>query len=356
MKVQLLPGRELSDDLSAEWIRIQEGDSTLASPFLRPEYFAAVAAVKRDVTLGILEEEGRPVGFFPFQRSRLRTAIPAGAPLCEYQAIIGGSAELSPRALVSGCGLVAWEFDHLLASQTAFAPFHLEVEESPVIDLADGAQGYREALAVKGSSLFKQGERKGRKLEREVGPLRFEPRVTDKAVLRQLLEWKSAQSRRTGIFDVFRFEWPHRLVERILETQEPGFAGMLSALYAGDELVAAHLGMRSNGVWHWWFPTYDVRFARYSPGLVLLLRMVGASEDLGIRRLDFGRGDESYKLRASTGSTRIARGRVECPSLITTVRQTRRRTMSFLRGSSLARPAEACARLVRRGENWLRSR
>lgn len=356
MKVTVVPGRELATELSAAWARIQEAEPDLASPFLRPEYTQAVASARDDVFVGVIEDAGAPVGFLPFQRGALRSALPAGSPLCEYQALVGGPADLGPRELVAGCGLVSWEFDHLLASQAAFAPFHLEVQESPVLDLTGGWEAYREAVAGAGSDLIRQGLRKSRKLEREVGPLRFEARVEEREVLRRLLEWKSAQCERTGLFDVFQFDWPNRLVETLLETNGADFAGLLSAVYAGDELVAAHFGLTSRGVWHWWFPTYDRRWARYSPGLILLLQMAQAADGLGIQRLELGRGSEPYKLRARTGSTRVARGRVECPSVITSLRRFRRGTMSAVRASPLARPVEIVARLVRRGERWFRSR
>lgn len=356
MKVSVVAGRELSPDLRAGWHRLLDASPELASPFLRPEYVAAVASVRDDVFVGVLEDGGEAVGFFPFQKGLLRTGGPVGAPLCEYQALVGGPPDLAPKDLVAGCGLVAWEFDHLLAAQAPFAPFHLEVNESPVIDLTGGWEAYRDAVAARGSDLIKQGLRKTRKLEREVGPVRFEACVTDPKVLRRLLEWKSEQCRRTGIFDVFRFDWPHAMVARLHAASDAGLSGLLSAVYAGDELVAAHLGLRSGGVWHWWFPTYDVRFGRYSPGLILLLQMVMAADDLGVVRIDFGRGSEAYKLRARTGSVPVASGRVECPSLVTTLRKARRGTMSAVRNSPLARPAEAVTRLVRRGGKLLGSR
>lgn len=356
MKVSVVAGRELSPDICADWHRLLDAKPELASPFLCPEYVAAVASARDDVFVGVLEDGGETVGFFPFQKGKLRTGGPVGAPLCEYQALIGGPPQLAPQELVAGCGLVAWEFDHLLAEQASFAPFHLEVDESPVIDLAGGWEEYRDAVTARGSNLFRQGLRKMRKLEREVGPVRFEARVTDSEVLRRVLEWKSEQCRHTGVFDVFRFDWPHALVARLHATNEPGLCGLLSAVYAGDELVAAHFGLSSGGVWHWWFPTYDVRFGRYSPGLILLLQMVMAAGDLGVTRIDFGRGSEAYKLRARTGSVPVARGRVECPSLVTTLRKMRRGTMSAVRNSPLAGPAEAVSRLVRRGEKWLGSR
>jgi CelD/BcsL family acetyltransferase involved in cellulose biosynthesis len=96
-----------------------------------------------------------------------------------------------------------------------------------------------------------------------------------------------------------------------LRTETTEFAGMLSALYAGGELVAAHMGMRSRTCWHYWYPAFDPRLARYQPGLVLLLEMARHAADLGVTRIDLGAGDEHYKVRLANASDLVARGRVE---------------------------------------------
>ena len=89
------------------------------------------------------------------------------------------------------------------------------------------------------------------------------------------------------------------------------FAGMLSALYAGEKVVALHMGMRSRCTWHYWFPCYDRDFARYSPGHVLLLEMTRSAEALGIASIDLGPGVGTYKERFSTASKTVAGGVIE---------------------------------------------
>jgi CelD/BcsL family acetyltransferase involved in cellulose biosynthesis len=107
--------------------------------------------------------------------------------------------------------------------------------------------------------------------------------------------WKSDQCRRTGVFDFFQLSWTRELVARILSEDTPHFAGRLSALYAGDQLLAAHMGMRSERVWHWWFPVYDQAAGKYSPGGILLLRVAEAAAAEGALALDLGKGDDPYK-------------------------------------------------------------
>src|SRR5678816_1993574 len=99
-----------------------------------------------------------------------------------------------------------------------------------------------------------------------------------------------------------RDRWGRELVERIHSAHEAGFAGMLSLLYADDRLVAGHLGMRSRTVWHYWFPAYDAALAKYSPGLILLLKMAENAQSLGLRAIDLGKGLSQYKERLMNAS------------------------------------------------------
>ena len=64
---------------------------------------------------------------------------------------------------------------------------------------------------------------------------------------------------------------------------------MFSVLYVADQPAALHLGMCCRGVWHSWFPTYDVAFAKYSPGLLLLLELAGEPQHWGCTASTWGR-------------------------------------------------------------------
>jgi CelD/BcsL family acetyltransferase involved in cellulose biosynthesis len=64
--------------------------------------------------------------------------------------------------------------------------------------------------------------------------------------------------------------------------------------------VAAHLGLASDSVWHWWFPSYDAELAPHSQGLLLLLEMLAHAPAAGIALLDFGFGPEPFKQRFCT--------------------------------------------------------
>ena len=93
----------------------------------------------------------------------------------------------------------------------------------------------------------------------------------------------------------------------------------MSALYAGGELAAVHLGIRTSQTLHIWFPTYTRTLEQYSPGLILLLHLAEQAAADGIRRIDFGTGDERYKQQFKSGDIPLLIGgidfRIGCASV-----------------------------------------
>ena len=357
MNVTVIRARDLTADQMREWDRIQQASPDLASPYFCPEFTASVAAVRTDVRLAVLRDGDRIVGFFPFQRNWLGIGKPVGGPLSDYHGlIIEPGTEVNVRALLRACGLVVWDFNHLVASQKAFEPYRKATDESPYMDLSRGYESYVAERRDAGTREITEALRKRRKLEREVGPVRFEAEVADPRVLAELAKWKSQQYIGSGLVNVFGFGWTLRLLERIHRMQGPGFAGVLSALYAGDALLAAHMGMRSRTVWHYWFPAYGQEFARYSPGLILLLDMAQYAPTLGIRAIDLGKGDSRYKRSLMSGSVPLMEGSAQRPSLVARLRKLADQTEAFVRRTPLAVPARVPGRLLLRIKRRLRFR
>jgi CelD/BcsL family acetyltransferase involved in cellulose biosynthesis len=147
---------------------------------------------------------------------------------------------------------------------------------------------------------------------------------------------------------VFEFDWTLELLLAVLQRQGPGLWGVMSALYAGDRLVAMHLGMRTETVLHYWFPAYDRELSKYSPGVSLLRLMAEHAAGSGIRRIDLGRGDEPYKLKFASGSIPLASGIVSA----SIVRRSQRLAWNFARSTAQHRLLNPVlkhpARLVRR--------
>jgi CelD/BcsL family acetyltransferase involved in cellulose biosynthesis len=224
--------------------------------------------------------------------------------------------EWDAKDLLKQCGLQRWTFDHLVGTQRPLEPYHGNTDRSLFLDLSGGYLPYVSARRAAGTEQIKKVSALARQLEREAGTLRFQPREVNRDALRTLFRWKSEQYIRTGLIDAFRFRWIVRLFERLMESADGGFAGMLSTLSVEDRLIAVQFGLLSRGFWHYWIPAYDREFARFSPGHILLLKMAQAAPDLGVERITLGYDDADYKRRFASGSRPMAAGRVELsPSL-----------------------------------------
>jgi CelD/BcsL family acetyltransferase involved in cellulose biosynthesis len=315
VRIEVVHPHELGPAELAAWRRMQREDPALGSPFLAPEFTQAVGRVRADARVAVLEDGQDLGGFFAFHRVRFGRGLPIGAGLADAQALIHARGMTwDPRELLRACGLAVWEFDHLLAAQVPFAPYHVSAARSPTIDLTAGYEAY---LAGRrgASERVRVALRKARKLARERGEIRFELQARDRRAFGQVLEWKSAQYRRTGRGDRFSRPWIAGLVDALYDQEADGCAGSLSLLWVGDELVAGHFGLRSERVLASWFPAYDTAAASYSPGWLLFLRMAEAGAAGGVQAIDLGKGEEDYKQSLKTGNLALAEGWVSRPSV-----------------------------------------
>ncbi len=336
MKISVTAPGELGEPEKGRWRELQLSTPTLASPCFSCGFTVAVAAVRSDVRVAILEQDNRVVGFFPHQQ-RWSAGEAVGGRLSDHQGVIATPGTCWDWAeLLRASGLSFWQFDHLAAWQQPPAP--VRHAHSPGLDLSRGFEAYRQGRLSAGARRMAELPRKARKLAREVGPLRFEANTRDPQVLETVIRLKSEQCHRTGALDCFGPQWTRELVTRIAAADQPEFAGRLSALYAGDTLVAAHFGMRSRRTWHWWFPVYSHAHAAYSPGALLLLQVAEAAADEGCGLLDLGRGDEAYKTSFADCASPLVEGIVSRPTLVTLGRSLKKRAGAWLRSSAWAIP------------------
>jgi CelD/BcsL family acetyltransferase involved in cellulose biosynthesis len=261
--------------------------------------------------------------------------------------VLDAAASLEPRELVRACGLATWSFDHLPAELTAFAPYVFGRGQSPYLDLSEGFEPYLASRQARSDVRDTLGKR-ARKLAREVGPVRFVPESDATDLLAQLFEWKRHQYAETGVRDVLADAGSRELLEQVHLTRGVEFAGTLSVLYAGEVVVALQFGLRSALAWHCWFPAYNRELSRYSPGLMLLLELARAAPPLGIREMDLGKGEASYKLALATGSLALYEGCVGARALSALPVRVRTGARRALRRAGVHRAARRALHRIRR--------
>jgi CelD/BcsL family acetyltransferase involved in cellulose biosynthesis len=322
LKTTILKGSTLSLDILEAWAGQLQANSNLASLYFAPAFNQIVASARGDVEVAVVEDDGNVVALFPYQRGRFDVAGPVGEFISDYHGLISGpSFSLDPRELLQACGLVAWDFNHFPVSQASFAPFHREQHRSPIIDLSTGYEAYVKERREAGTEQIKKkwqphaphGARS--RPSAICGTFAGQENIGAIAGLENLPVPPESLAR--PLFHTLR----RNTIERIHATQTPDFAGVLSVLYAGDQLVAAHFGMRSSTVWHYWFPTFDHAFSKYSPRVMLLLKMPEAASTVRIKTIDLGTGEHSDKWRLMNGFVATDSGSVALTGPVTLARR-----------------------------------
>ncbi|CAM3452453.1 GNAT family N-acetyltransferase [Kibdelosporangium persicum] len=332
--MRLVPFGSLTEDDFTAWRAIRDGDSRWDSPYFTPEYIAAVHAGQPvDVLLGD--------GFvWPLHKTG-SSARPAGSPGADFQGpLLEPGVRFSPRRILTDVGIRCLSFDHLLDGYRDLDPYVEERRTSPVMDVSGGLDGYTKRVTKSGRDKMSEARRLTSKVSRELGPVEFTVEATEG--LGRVIAMKREQYASTGAKDHFADQANQDLLYRL----HAGNLGVLSTVYAGPHLLAAHFGIRSGEVLHWWFPVYDRKFGTYSPGWILLREMVMAAPRLGINRIDLGRGEDEYKRRAMTGSSTVCIGAVASGPR-TTVRRISRAAVTAAKASPLAPQLKAIARRFR---------
>lgn len=333
------PG-ELDAGEIERWRELRALSGAPANPFMEPEFSLAVGRVRPGARVAVIGgDTGGSVGFFPYERGPLGQGRAIGFGVSDSQGpVLSPEHTLTAKELLKACSLSSWEFDNLEAGGELFVPDAAEAFDSPVIDLGQGYEAYEAVLRAGSPKFFRTTTAKERRLARQGGEVRFVFDERDPAALRTLMAWKSAQYRRTGRRDRFAKEWISTLVRQLAADgpdRAPGCSGVLSVLYVADRPLAAHFGLRSRTVLSCWFPAYDTGFAKYSPGLILHLRMAEAAAGAGIGLLDLGRGAAEYKDALKTGELRVYEGasvrRGPRAALYRLSREPSRRAHSFVR-------------------------
>lgn len=331
------------------WLELRASNPALDSPYFHPAFTAAVASTRPGVRVIVGETaDGSVASFLPVQFDK-RTCHPAGWPAADFQGpICAPDVDFGIEAALRAAGALRYEFDHMREEVSRLERWIVARQQSPYMDVSGGLDGYLSRASRSGKDKVSEARRLHNKLEREHGTVRFVAHSDDAALLDSLITMKRRQYAETGARDYFAADHHLELVRRLLSLREVEFGGMLSAVYAGPDLLAAHFGLRAGRVLHWWFPAYDPAFARFSPGWVLLRAVIQAAPEMGVERIDLGRGIDDYKRRAMTGYELVSQGAMTRGRLRRRTASARRRFAQAARSSPAAPALRSVVRYARR--------
>ncbi len=308
----------------AAWVGFQAADPVLDSPFLAPEWAFVVeraqAGRRGDIRVAVIREGSEPAGFFA-TRVVGSTAMPVGAPMCDYQALVARPGlTVDPKDLVAALDVQRLDFSHMLADQPSFRAFARGEAASHVIDVADGYAAYARARASE-SGILKDIARRRRKIERDIGPLTFTPMANCPRAFERLLEWKRRQYLQTGQTVIFDAPWTVELLRALHAVDGPDFGGGLFVLHVGDRPAAIQFHLRSRRTLHAWIIAHDPEFERYSPGLILFDEILRWMDATPYTALDLGAGDYRFKQQLANARRCVSDGFVGRPSAASLVRE-----------------------------------
>lgn len=310
----------------ASWERFRQVDEKLRSPFLSFFYAESVSKIVSGVRIAIIERENEPVAFLPFEIFKKNVGV--RLHWCDYQGVIATKGKkIDMVSFISQCGLRSWDFDHLLLDGGGVSGFDHSRSISPVVEMLSGYDAYLKGRSKDGRSQIKEGERKMRKIERDLGAIEFTTHENSPEILEQLLRWR--WSRYPDVRH--SLETVSTALKGMLEIQKPEFRGVLTVLRARGEVLAAHFGLRSYQTWHHWFPAFNPDFEKYSPGIVRDLLMIQSMEYSKVNTLDFGKGDQMYKQNFATGAILLGEGSVDADSVLRTARKAKRAIRGWIK-------------------------
>lgn len=306
------------------WNTIQRENIFLQTPFLSYHYINSVASAKEDVWVCIIELDGKPVIFFPFQyrslfHKTIKVAERVGDEMTDYFGIIA-SPDVSIKAseLICLSHLNYIGFTHLDASQRTFYGLKGEKPE-PGLRISI-EECYFENLRKTKNKILSDTCRRERKIESDLGPLSFCFNVQDRSkrakALEHLIKTKKAQYHRTNSNDSLKQNWKMEMLKSLSFLKDNECEAILSVLFAGDVWVASHFGLRFGNTLHYWFPVYNPSLKKYSPGRLLLKFIISNTQEKGIQIIDRGAGITPSKMEFANQEHVYFRGAWFKPCLI----------------------------------------
>ncbi len=306
---------QLSEREKQYWQGFRRENPVLASPYFSYEFAALMARARNDTRVLTLSQNGTLAGFLPFHLSRTGVSRPLGGPLGDHHGLITTTPELDLQTAWKQAGLGVLVYHGALASQGGFAANAETRQSSWVVNMEAGFDAYWEGRRQAEAKSMRNIRARDRKLQAASSDIVYRVEDNRAEALDSLLQIKRAQYAQTRATDVFKGRWARTLIHDLMGVREAGLAGVLSTLEIDGRLAAAHFGMRSQSVLHYWFPVYDPAFSQFSPGLLLFRELARELSMTGITRIDLGPGDFDFKHRLSNDAFDITGGRIASASL-----------------------------------------
>ncbi|GAM98085.1 hypothetical protein U91I_01715 [alpha proteobacterium U9-1i] len=319
LRIEVAHPKELGPAEIALWRAHQAADSNLASPYLTPEWAQIIGAEREDARVCVIDG-GR--GFLGVQRQSRYAAMGLGAPIADYQGVVGEAGLVADgSAICRALGVGRIDLTHVPEGQRVLGARAAGGEGSWIADVSSGSGAYAAAIKERRPEFVRQIDKKVRKLGRERESMKFTALSIDHGHFETMLHWKNQQLARTGQPRIWERAWVRRVLDESFAARSRSFSGAFFTLTVDGQLVAANYFLRSETVLHDWIMAHDPAFDAYSPGVQLARWAVTWAGDKGLREVDFGPGEYQYKRQLATGQRRLEWGAVSGASWSGAVRR-----------------------------------
>lgn len=351
MRVEHLHPNALSDGDIAAWRSHIAADAELSSPYLTPDWAKLVARHRGDVRVAVWRDQaGEAVGFLPVQRTGMFAAMPAGGPICDYQALAakpGVTLDLSDAARALGVGRI-----DLTAGlvNNAVGKRLLTSDAGHVARFADGFEAWNAERLAAGSKTVTKTRKKLAKMARELGEVTFDAFSRDEAAFETLLGWKREQMKRTGVTDLFAYPWIDGIVRGAFAApaDDPHFGGAMFVLRVKGEPAAVLFCLRAGPALHAWYVAHDNRWAAHSPGLIVFVEAIRTAAEAGFSELDLGPGDYQFKASLANASRPCGAGFIAGQGLAPAIKAAQFQVRSLVESLPVGRVRQWPAKAMRR--------
>ncbi len=270
------------------------------SAFLSHDFCRAVHNLRGGVRVIHFEGAEGGEGFLPVQlrkgRSLLGHAEKVSGSMSDFFGVVGNLRDaIDADALLRSAGLSSLRFDHGLKETLPFAFGDAEESRGARL-LVDDFERFKSGLASSNKKFVQSVLSRERRLASELGEIRFRWQAEDPAAaLKQLIDAKRNQYRRTGVPDSFAAPWHRDLLKALLAISSPQCTAIVSTLEAGGHWIGSKFSLICGDTLHSWFSVYDPQHRRHGPGHLVWFKTLEEGARRGIRVFDFGEGESDYK-------------------------------------------------------------
>lgn len=291
-QVETLDAKALTEEDRQRWICALTR-APLRSPLLHPDFAIHLAKCRPDTRVLRGEDGQGRRAYLALHAVDAGHAQPAGAVLSDYHGLVAEPGfEGALEDVLTAAGIESYRYFSRIDAADAVGR-SAACRRALSTDIAAGDPA--EVVRTNKPARAKQYRRLGRKLERECGDVELCGDDDDRSAFEALLGWKSDQFDASGRHNILRTGWVAALLEELWEQREGQWRARLVTLRVDGTPVAAEFGVFWNGIFHPWIAAYDPEFSAYSPGHLLVARLLEAMSPNDISRYDLGLDDAAYK-------------------------------------------------------------